>query len=230
MISVCVTTFNGEKYIGEQLDSILSQIGMNDEVIISDDSSVDNTIDIIESFNDSRIKLLKNNKYYNPIYNFENALKKATGDYIFLSDQDDIWMNNKKLEMINLLKDCDCVVSDAIVIDSNNNIINKSFFELNKSKSGLINNIIKNGYLGCCMAFKRKILEKALPFPKQIPMHDMWIGVIAEKYGSVLFYNKPLIYYRRHGNNHSSTAEKSQYSIFKKIRNRFYLICNLIKY
>jgi len=229
MISVCMTTYNGEKYIREQLDSILFQIDINDEVIISDDSSIDNTIDIIESFNDSRIKLLRNNNFYNPIFNFENALKNASGDFIFLSDQDDIWMNNKKLEMINLLKYYDCVISDAIVIDSNNNILNKSFFELNKSKSGLINNIIRNGYLGCCMAFKRKILVKALPFPKQIPMHDIWIGVIAEKYGSVLFYNKPLIYYRRHGSNHSFAAEKSKYSFYRKIINRYYLIYNLLK-
>ena len=90
MISVCMATYNGEKYIEEQLKSILSQLGENDEVIVSDDSSTDNTLAIVESFNDVRIKIFPNNKFHSPIFNFENALKQATGDYIFLSDQDDV--------------------------------------------------------------------------------------------------------------------------------------------
>ena len=89
MISVCIATYNGEHYINQQLKSILSQLSYNDEIIISDDSSNDKTINIIESFNDKRIKLLKYQKYFNPIYNFENTLKNVSGDYIFLSDQDD---------------------------------------------------------------------------------------------------------------------------------------------
>ena len=95
MISVCIATYNGEKYIREQLDSILPQLGLDDEVIISDDSSTDNTLKIIEEYNDCRIKIFSNNKFYSPILNFENALKKAQGDFIFLSDQDDIWKSNK---------------------------------------------------------------------------------------------------------------------------------------
>ena len=95
MISVCIATYNGEKYIKQQLLSILKQIKVNDEIIISDDHSTDKTFNIIKSFNDTRIKFFLNNKGKGYTRNFENALEKAHGDIIFLSDQDDIWIDNK---------------------------------------------------------------------------------------------------------------------------------------
>ena len=79
------------------------------------------------------------------------------------------------------------------------------------------------------MAFNRKILEKALPFPNPIPMHDTWIGLMAEKYGKTFFLREPLIYYRRHGNNVSPTAEKSSYSLKKKIYHRYLFVKNTLK-
>jgi glycosyltransferase involved in cell wall biosynthesis len=229
MISVCVTTFNGEKYIREQLNSILSQININDEVIISDDSSMDDTIDIIESLKDSRMRLLKNNNFRSPIFNIENALKNAVGDYIFLADQDDIWLPNKVETVVKYLQKYDCVVSDARIIDVNDNIICDSFIKKNKSRKGFFHNLIKNGYLGCCMAFNKKILKHALPFPANIPMHDMWIGLIAEIFGETLFLNESLISYRRHGLNFSMTSEKSKNSLTIKARFRIVLLFNLIK-
>ena len=90
-ISVCIATYNGERYIREQLDSILSQLSLDDEVIISDDGSKDSTIEIISSYLDSRIKVFKNNGKHGYVGNFENALNHSSGDFIFLSDQDDIW-------------------------------------------------------------------------------------------------------------------------------------------
>ncbi|MEM7184509.1 MAG: glycosyltransferase, partial [Spirochaetota bacterium] len=112
MISVCIATFNGEKYIHEQLVSILQQLGTNDEIIISDDSSTDNTIKMIHAINDKRIKIYHNN-VRNPIQNFENALRKAQGKYIFLSDQDDIWLETKISITIEHLQKYDLVVHDA---------------------------------------------------------------------------------------------------------------------
>lgn len=229
MISVCIPTYNGEKYIKEQLDSILIQLGSNDEVIISDDSSTDNTIKIIEDIKDSRIVLLKNNTFHSPIFNLENALKKSKGDIIFLSDQDDIWLEGKVENIVQLMKIFDCVVTDAIVIDSSKNIIHQSFFEINHSKKGFMHNLIKNSYLGCCMAINRKILDRALPFPKTIPMHDSWIGLVCEVFGKSYFLRKAYLYYRRHENNASSTAEKSKYSLKLKLLHRINLFVNIIK-
>ncbi|MFA5216266.1 glycosyltransferase family 2 protein [Sulfuricurvum sp.] len=230
-ISVCIATYNGEKYIKEQLDSILLQLNDNDEVIISDDSSNDNTIEIIKDYNDSRIKIYEKQKFRSPIFTFENSLKYSTGDYIFLSDQDDLWMPNKVNTIKKYLKSYDLVFSDANIIDSNRKVLHESFYHLNGSKQGLIKNIIKNSYLGCTMAFNRKILEKSLPFPKDLPMHDWWIGLIGEMYGRTYFIDEKLISYRRHGNNASPAGEKSQYSLSKKIFFRFIMIKNLfLKY
>lgn len=228
-ISVCMATYNGEKYIKEQLDSILSQIGENDKLIISDDSSTDNTVQIIKSFKDNRIKIFENQKFKSPIFNFENALNNATGDIIVLSDQDDIWKANKIETIKKYMHNYDLVLSDADIIDEKGNILHKSFYKLNGSKNGFIKNIVKNSYLGCTMAFNKKILDKSLPFPKDLPMHDWWIGLISEMYGKTYFIEDKLINYRRHGNNASPTGEKSKYSFFQKVIFRLIMIKNLIK-
>ena len=214
--SVCIAICNGEPYIKDQLSSIFPQLCSEDEIIISDDKSTDNTVDIIKGFNDRRIRLYIN-QFQNPILNFEFALSKCNGDLIFLSDQDDLWNTNKVKIVSELLKEYDLVVTDCEVVDENGLTIHDSFFKLRNSNNGLIKNFIKNSYLGCCMAMKRRILEKALPFPKSIPMHDIWIGMIAELYGTTYFCNQKLVQYRRHGNNKTCTAEKSCYSLHKRI-------------
>jgi len=228
-ISICMATYNGEKYIKEQLDSILSQISENDEIIISDDTSTDKTVEIIKSYKDNRIKIFENQKFKSPIFNFENALKHANNNIMVLADQDDIWKPNK-IEIIKKhMQEFDLVLSDADIIDENGNVLQESFCKLNGSKSGLFKNIVKNSYLGCTMAFNKKILEKSLPFPSDLPMHDWWIGLIAEMYGKIYFTNDKLISYRRHGNNASPTGEKSKYSLRQKIMFRLIMIKNLIR-
>lgn len=227
-ISVCIATYNGEKYIKEQLDSILVQLDKNDEIIVSDDSSTDSTIEIIKLYNDIRIKIYENQKFKSPIFNFENALKHSNNEYIFLADQDDIWMPNKVEEIKNCLKEYDLIVSDANIINSIGDVLSNSFYQINNSKQGFIHNIIKNSYLGCCMAFNRSILEIALPFPKDIPMHDWWIGLIGELYGKTYFIEDRLIVYRKHDNNVTSSGEKSSNSFYQKIIFRILMIKNIL--
>jgi glycosyltransferase involved in cell wall biosynthesis len=230
MISVCIATYNGEKYIAEQLNSILCQLDEKDEVIISDDSSTDQTLEIIKGFNDHRIKIFAGNKFANPIYNFENAIKMASGEFIFLSDQDDYWMPTKVEEMIKVLQTNLLVVSDCYMGDQDLNIIKESYFEWRDSKQGLIKNIWRNSYLGCCMAFDRKILKRILPFPKNIPMHDMWIGLITETIKKPFFLQKPLIIYRRHGGNATTLTNefKSTASAVQKLKYRWNIIAPLL--
>ena len=122
MITVCIATFNGEKYIREQLNSILFQLSLQDEVIVSDDGSTDNTISIIKSFNDNRIKIIDGVHRHSPTLNFEKALKEAKGDYIFLADQDDVWKDDKVKICLKWLQHYDCIISDAEVTDENLNI------------------------------------------------------------------------------------------------------------
>lgn len=225
MISVCIATYNGEKYIKEQLDSILCQLSIVDEVIVSDDNSSDSTLDIIQNYNDSRIKIFKN-KGQGLIENFENALLNSSGDYIFLSDQDDIWEKNKVAECRNdFEKGYQLILSDCSVFNSESKVvIHNSFFEFNNSKKGIINNLISNSYIGCCMAFKKELKDKILPFPKNIPMHDSWIGITGELFFKVKFNKNKLIKYRLHSKNASYTGGgKSKNSLFEKISFRIFL-------
>lgn len=230
-ISVCIATYNGEKYIKEQLESILSQIGENDEVIISDDSSTDNTVEIINSFNDCRIKIYKNTKEKGYTRNFENALEKANGDVIFLSDQDDVWVENKVNKMIKILEKYDFAVSDNYIVNENLEVISKSHFEVYKTSKGFIRNLLLPRYVGACMAFKKNVLQKSLPFPNnaKLSAHDYWISLIAEMYFKCYKLDEQLLLYRRHGANASSGGEKSKNSLSHKLKVRIYTLINLLK-
>lgn len=236
MVSVCLTAYNGEKYIKEQLDSILCQLGSEDEVIISDDGSTDKTLEIINSYQDKRIKLISHKpvaskyKFSFTTYNFENALRYASGDYVFFADQDDVWKENKVVECVKVLeKGYDLVLHDAELIDGEGNIISDSYFNINRSKKGILTNLVNNSYLGCCMAVKKKYLQKVMPFPKKIVVpHDIWIGILYEIYGKVCFLNHKLIFYRRHGENVSPSAEFSNNSLLFKLSYRFNLVVALI--
>ena len=222
-ISVAIATYNGEKFIKQQIESILVNLKKQDEIIISDDGSTDNTLKIINSYKDKRIKILNGPK--NGIkQNFANAISNCTGKYIFLADQDDIWEKDKVLKVLRVFEKnkCTCVVHDNVVFDSNTNeIISDSFFKLRNSRSGIIKNIIKNSYIGCCMCFDSSLVNKILPIPNDIEMHDQWIGLICEKYGKSIFIKDKLIKYRRHDNNYS---QLSHYRLKKMINNRIKLL------
>ena len=230
MISVCIATYNGASYLSLQLSSILDQLGVDDEVIISDDGSTDETLKIVESMNDGRIRIVEGPRQASPVRNFENALLHSRGDIIFLSDQDDVWLDGKVKQMCKALEVSDCVTSNCVVTDDELSVTHPSFFALNRTKYGKAYNLlVKNGYLGCCMAFKRKILDKALPFPANIPMHDIWLGNVAAFYYSASFIEKPLIKFRRHDHNASVTALDSPYSIVRKLSFRLVIVVELFK-
>ena len=228
MISVCVATYNGEKFIREQIDSILCQLSSDDEIIVSDDGSTDGTIVIINCIGDKRIRIIEGPRKHSPTFNFENALKEAKGDYIFLADQDDVWKTNKVEVCMKWLQKYDWVVSDAEVTDSNLNPLYPSLYAIMQVRQGHIYNTVwKNGYTGCCMAFRRNILEASLPFPKDIPMHDIWIGNVAAYKYNVKFIPDKLILFRRHKETISCNGKGSKYSIWQQMKFRWSIIKNI---
>lgn len=232
MVSVCIATYNGEKYIRQQIASILPQLEPDDEMIVSDNGSSDATVSIIKSIGDERIKILQYQQEKSIVGNFENALKESKGEYIFLADQDDVWKSNKVRISMKWLENYDCIVSDAEMVDENLNIINDSYFKIHGTRKGkLYNTIIKNGYMGCCMAFNRKVLNAALPFPKDIAMHDIWIGNIAAYKYRLKFIDEKLIMFRCHPDSNSFTgAVKSGYSPLRMLTFRWSTVYNLFKY
>lgn len=227
-ISVCIPTYNGSLYIEEQLTSILQQLGIDDEIIISDDHSTDSTLQKIEGLKDHRIKIFTNEGTQGPVYNTENALKQAKGEFIFLADQDDIWYPEKISVTVPLLDKYDLVLSDATVIDQLGNVLNESFYKANKSGRGLIKNWYRNSFIGCCMAFNRTHLTYVLPFPSDLAMHDSWIGLNAILVGKYYILPRPLIYYRRHGENASPSFEKSDFTIRYMISYRLYMMYHAV--
>lgn len=218
--SVCIACFNGAKYINEQILSIRDAFAFAQiddyEILISDDGSSDKTVSCVVSLAMSNITLIEGPRG-GLIRNFENALKRAQGDFIFLSDQDDVWKVSKVKRCVEELERADLVVSDVTVVGSDLTIISDSFFEHNGSRPGVVRNIIHNSFLGCAMAFNRQILNVCLPFPKRVPMHDWWIGLVANSLYKVKFISEPLLFYRRHGENATHTTEASTNPFFKKV-------------
>lgn len=229
MISVCLPTYNGSKFILEQINSILIQLADADEIIISDDCSSDNTLQLVRDLNDSRIKIYENQKFSSYIFNFENSIKQASGDIIFLCDQDDIWLPNKVEKFCEALKFSDLVLSDCFVTDTNLNVVSDSYYSIrNTKKNKYISLFGGSPYLGCCMAFKSNILKKILPFPTYISSHDTWIGNVGSLYYKSDFIDDKLIFYRRHEKNISTFAGNSKTSFFVKLSSRILLIRALL--
>lgn len=202
-ISVAIAAYKGENFIEEQLKSIMTQLSSSDEVVVSDDFPQGKTKEIVMRLGaeDGRIRYIEG-PAKGLIMNFENAINACTGDFIFLADQDDVWLPDKVEKVCEKLEaGADLVLHNAMVTDGKLKIEDTSFFKSHGTKTGFLNNLIKNSYMGCCMAFRKDLKEKIMPFPRNLPMHDQWIGLIAEKTGKVSLVEKPLILYRRHGNN-----------------------------
>lgn len=233
MISVCMATYNGERYLRQQLESILSQLSEQDaEIIIADDGSTDETLRIVESLKDSRIRVLPSEKHLGTIYNYERALQVAKGDVIFLADQDDIWLPGKVAVVLDKLKECDLVMHDAYMLrqkDSQEGAWQRSgkLSDIRPYESGVVSNWWKNSFTGCCVAFRRQVLEKALPFPKNLPMHDQWLGLVAERYFKVRWIEEPLVEYRQHSSN-ATHIGNSPAGVLQKIKWRVNLVKALI--
>lgn len=202
-----MATYNGENFIGKQIESLLRQSYRNLEIIISDDCSIDNTYSICESYArlDKRIRILKNDESNRGfISNFQHALSFCTGEYIALADQDDIWYEAKLSKLLNEIGDSDLIFSDANLIDSKDDMIAESYSVVAQKyipPRNVIDIILNNPVTGCTLMFKGSLLDKIIPFPQGIPAHDQWIALNAILYSGIKYIHEPLIGYRQHSNN-----------------------------
>ena len=229
-ISVCMATYNGEKYILQQITSILKQLDMTDELIISDDNSQDRTVQMIKEIGDPRIVIIENKKNVGYSQNFERTLSRALGDYIFLSDQDDVWLDNKVNITLAYLQKYDFVLSDAKIVDAELNVISESRINKYKVKNSFFQMLIRSRCIGCCMAFNRNVLNVLFPFPKNrkwVP-HDIWISLLSEMYFKSIVIPEVLILYRRHDTNASKGGENEHRRLMIKIISRIYVLWWLI--
>lgn len=225
-ISVVVITYNGEKYLCQQMDSILKNLSGQDEVVVSDDGSKDHTWELLERYAaaDPRVRL-----FHGPgrgiIANVNAALLNCRGAYIYLSDQDDVWASDKveRIQQCFAQKKAHLIVHDNRIYNEDlQQELGSSFFAFRGCRPGFFRNIVKNSYIGCCMAFSAQLLEKALPIPEEIQMHDQWLGLMNDLYYKDSFFlEEKLLWYRRHEDN---ASDFSRNSLWVMIRNRMILL------
>jgi glycosyltransferase involved in cell wall biosynthesis len=228
MISVCMATHDGAAYVEQQLRSILPQLAGGDEIVLVDDHSSDGTLELVKKIGDERIRVHRNDSNRGVVPTFEQAIRLSSGDLVFLSDQDDIWYPGKVDRVSRIFMEnsqVTLVMSDARVIDDKGDILADSLLKTRGGFApGIVATLIRNRYSGCLMAFRRSLAEKFLPFPKDIPMHDMWIGLINAVYGKVHFIAAPLIAHRRH---ESNTSPDNRQAVAQMLVWRWRLFKNL---
>lgn len=217
-ISVAMAVYNGEKYLPEQLDSILAQMKPEDELVVSYDVSKDGTWELLQSYAERfpQVRIVEN-KNPGVAGNFNNAVSNCTGDYIFICDQDDRWAENKREAVVETFErtGADMVIHNGVHIDSQGNVISEPFFNLYRIGNGKIKNILKPRYSGCCTAFTKEMAKKILPIPKDIDAYDHWIGTIGEFMGKIAYDERILLYHRLHGENVTPVSTRSLKVIVK---------------
>ena len=219
MVSVALCTYNGEKYIEEQLNSIISQTVPVDEIVICDDRSTDDTIKIVKQIKSTAPSSLEIRAYVNEsnlgvTKNFEKALSLCNGDIIFLSDQDDVWDRKKVEKTCNVFEEENCLLTftDAFLVDAKGSSLNQNLWELTKP-------ILKDNYssidfvgsryiTGATVAIKRDLLAYTIPFP-ECWIHDAWLAINASVYGDIVYIDEKLISYRQHDNNEIGAKKRT---------------------
>lgn len=218
LITIVMSTYNGEKYIREQIDSILSSTCQEFDLLISDDCSSDQTINIINSYQREypcRIHVHRNEKNMGYTLNFLNAVGRTNSDYVMFCDQDDVWMPDKIELTLKRMKQLEnnlgsevpiAVFTDAQVVDENLKTINPSFFRsgnLNPQKTDLPHILMENKLIGCTVMFNRALRDVLIehPMPSYARYHDWWIALIAAALGRISYLPKATLLYRQHGNN-----------------------------
>lgn len=214
-ISVALCTYNGASYVREQLMSILSQSRPVDEIIVSDDASIDGTLDVVAEVRalerGPEIRVLRNDAALGVTANFEQAIRATNGDIVILSDQDDVWHPDRVANAVRALAGHPLLhFSDARLVDANGKPQEGSLFstlELTPATLVALTDgrafetlVRRNIATGATVSFKRDLLEDALPFPVNW-VHDEWLTVLAAAHERVETSAEKLIDYRLHGSN-----------------------------
>jgi glycosyltransferase involved in cell wall biosynthesis len=212
-VSVVLAVYNGMRFLPAQLESVLRQLQPTDELLVIDDASRDGSAQWIAARDDPRLKLHHNSHNLGAIRSFERGLALARHDIIFLCDQDDLWLTSKRDVVVAAFEQHPSalvVVSDARVVDVDGKITAPSFMATRGGfHGGLASTLWRNRYLGCAMAVRREVIAAALPLPPRVPMHDMWLGVVGNALGDVIYLPTPLLHYRRHDANTSPAQRQS---------------------
>lgn len=234
-VDILLPTYNGEKYLKEQLDSILEQTYKNIRIIISDDCSKDRTREILKEYEkkDNRIKLYMQPQNIGVVKGIEFLLEKVESKYFMLADQDDVWLPEKVEKSVEKIESekADLVFGDLEVVDEKLNTIYPSFGDfmlLNRKINKYIGdyklNYLYNCVTGCTVLAKKELIKKILPLPieSKYLIHDHWIGLVASLNGKLAYMPERYIKYRQHGNNQVGTQKISHgFTKLEQVRELF---------
>lgn len=237
-VEVLMATYNGGKYIHEQLDSILQQSHTNISILISDDSSTDNTHQILENYKTQfpeKIQILPSqDRKLGIIGNFSYLLEHSKEDYTMFADQDDVWLPHKIASMLEKMKHYESmnekgtpilVHSDLIVTDEKLNVISSSlwdFQKINPRLSSFNRILVENTITGCASIFNKPLTQLITPIPNSATLHDWWLGLVASALGKVYYLNQQTVLYRQHGNNVLGAKTWNLGYIAKMIKNSIF--------
>jgi glycosyltransferase involved in cell wall biosynthesis len=222
LISIALASYNGAKYIEQQIDSILNQTIKDIEIVVSDDVSTDNTLEILKGYQGKGyVRLLDNRQKLGVIKNFENALRHCIGQYVAFSDQDDVWLPKKMEKSLALIRSLEnmygsetpiLIYTDAIVVDESLNTISESYLgfkRLNPSNVELRHLVVENVPTGCTMLMNRPLANLVSTIPAEVTMHDVFVSLTAACFGKMAYLDEPTLLYRQHQNNVLGLADKS---------------------
>lgn len=228
MVSIALATYNGERFLKEQLDSLLNQTYTDIEIIVCDDCSTDSTPQILEEYQskDSRLKVFVNENNLGFKKNFEKCISLCNGTFIALSDQDDVWTKDHVECLVSNIDENDLICGNAYVVDTNLNDSGATLYDLYdidflpESKEDWFFYLIHHGIIqGACTLFKKDLLQKALPIPDSVKFHDYWLSLVAAANNGVKYLPENcLLYYRQHGNN---VTQNQKFNFFDRIKKAF---------
>lgn len=239
-ISICMATYNGEKYLKQQIDSILAQSSKEWELLIRDDGSHDNTVSIIKNYTGKypdKIRMISDDaRHLGSSMNFGRLLEYSNAEYIMFSDQDDVWLPNKIQLTLEAMKEAEQVYldkpllvhTDLKVVDANLNIIADSIWIYQKLFPEIGDNLntimARNVVAGCAMMINSKAKAVSTPIPKEAAMYDWWIAINVAKYGKIVPVSIASILYRQHSDNVIGVQQMSIFRLLKKLCNSKQLI------
>ena len=227
-VSVAMAAYNGEHYIAEQIDSILPQLQERDELVISINPSQDRTEEIVRGYaaRDHRVRYdICGQK--GVLSNFENAIAQCKNDIIFLSDQDDIWATDKVSRQLSLFDDpaVGGVCHGCVYIDDGGRLTDDQPGRGKTRDISVFEIIKKNPVQGSCLAFRKEMRERFLPFPERIPMHDSWIGMVICRNARLVYLDEALLLYRQH---EGTLTTRKHNKIGKMASDRLCLLSSLL--